>query len=390
MKYTDTYLHLSSQGLDDKFLNDNNVKIIHEQYRSKPYWDNESIQTPVVPKEVFNGYNSLNGRNLNFTFPIISPAKEHAKGVIILLHGLNERNWNKYYPWAIALAQKTLKHVILFPISYHMNRAPESWGDPRQMEPYVSARQKHLPRVKNLSVANIALSERLTVDPEQFFLSGYQSASEILQLIHDIRNGRIASIGKHEKIDFFGYSIGAFLTEIVALASASERLLSSDYFLFCGGCTFDKFKASSKYILDSEAFNIIRNFYTQDIKLEKKKKSLFSELLNSTKLGEAFQTMLTFRKMKKIVQNKNTHFKNHIYAVGLKKDSVIPHTDLLKTLQGTHVEVLDFQYDYSHEMPFPVYTSDKKHIVDAAFDEIFTKASEQLKHKEKYALSPDE
>jgi predicted esterase len=380
MKYTETYQHLTSVGFNEKFLDENQIKIHHEGFKAKPYWENNTLSNPVIPKEVFSGYNSLNGRNLNFKFPIISPASGKEQGVIILLHGLNERNWNKYYPWAIALARKTNKHVILFPISYHMNRAPESWGDPRQMEPYVSARQKNIPWVKNLSVANIALSERLTVDPEQFFLSGYQSASEILQLLSEIKKGMLKSIGKHTKIDFFGYSIGAFLAEIVAIVNATEPTIRSDYFFFCGGCTFDKFNASSKYILDSEAFNIIKNFYIQDIKNEKKKRSLFSELLNSTKLGEAFQTMLTARKMKKMIQNRNTDLKNHIYAIGLKKDKVIPPEDLVKTLQGAHVEVMDFKYDYSHEMPFPVYTSEKKDLVDEAFDNIFDKASEQLKH----------
>ncbi len=382
MKYTETYQRLAVVGPDKEFLLGNQVKISHEQFKSKPYWENSSIKKPIIPKEVFNGYNSLNGRNLNFIFPIISPIQTKAKGVIILLHGLNERNWNKYYPWAISLARNTEKHVILFPISYHMNRAPESWGDPRQMEPYVSARQKYIPWVKNLSVANIALSERLTMDPEQFFFSGYQSASEILQLIEDIKKGHVKSIGEHTKIDFFGYSIGAFLAEIVALANSNDNTVNSDYFFFCGGCTFDKFRASSKYILDSEAFNSIRSFYIHEIKSEVKKKGLFSELINCTKLGEAFQTMLTARKMRKIIQSHNSDLKKHITAIGLKKDMVIPSGDLLKSLPGANIEIMDFQYNYSHEMPFPVFTSEKKHLVDAAFENIFRMASKKLSEPE--------
>lgn len=379
MNYTETYVQLTTGGFNEKFLDDHHVKISYEQFKARPYWESESLNIPCVPKEVFSGYNSLNGRNLNFAYPIISPMKDQTCGVILLLHGLNERSWNKYYPWAIALAQKTQKHVILFPISYHMNRAPESWGDPRQMEPYVFARQKNIPEVKNLSVANIALSERLTIEPEQFFLSGYQSASEILQLITNIRSGKIKGIGQHAKIDFFGYSIGAFLAEIVALVSTSKNTIRSDYFLFCGGCTFDKFRADSKYILDSEAFKVLQNFYNQDLNKEKNKKNLFTALLNSTQLGEAFQTMLKAKELKKTIQNQNSSFTDHILAIGLKKDAVVPYKDLANTLSGAQVEVLDFQYNYSHEMPFPVLNSDKKHLVDEAFDTVFTKASEQLK-----------
>jgi predicted esterase len=387
MNYTETYLHLTSMGIDNDFFLKNGVKICFEQFKSKPYWEIYKSDSTVFPKEVFNGYNSLSGKNLNFRFPVISPVEKQPHGVIIMLHGLNERNWNKYYPWAMALAKNTKKHIILFPISFHMNRAPESWGDPRQMEPYVNARQKYIPWVKNSSVANIALSERLTIDPEQFFLSGYQSASEIQQLIESIHDGKLNSVNRQRKIDFFGYSIGAFLAEIIALATPSCILDDSDFFFFCGGCTFDKFQASSRYILDSEAFKKIRRFYTHDIENIIKRKSLFSELVTTTRFGEAFMTMLTARKLRKKIQTLNPGLKNHITAIGLKKDTVIPHSDLKKSLSGAEVEVMDFQYEYSHEMPFPVFKSDKHLLVDEAFNFIFNKASEKLKKTEELVYS---
>ena len=39
------------------------------------------------------------------------------------------------------------------------------------------------------------------------------------------------------------------------------------------------------------------------------------------------------------------------------------------------MEVYDFNYPYSHEMPFPFKTRDAKDLVDEAFEKIFRKAS---------------
>ena len=82
------------------------------------------------------------------------------------------------------------------------------------------------------------------------------------------------------------------------------------------------------------------------------------------------------------MQSLNTGLKNHVTAIGLRKDMVIPHEDLKKSLPGAEVEVMDFQYEYSHEMPFPAFKSDKHLLVDDAFNHIFNIASEKLKKTE--------
>jgi hypothetical protein len=46
---------------------------------------------------------------------------------------LYERSWLKYLAWALNLAELTGSYVILFPISFHINRSPATWKDPRTM-----------------------------------------------------------------------------------------------------------------------------------------------------------------------------------------------------------------------------------------------------------------
>ncbi len=81
-------------------------------------------------------------------------------GAIILLHGLNEKDWNKYLPWAYKLMKLTGKQVVLFPIAFHMNRSPAKWIDPRFLRTANKERKQIFPKVANSSFANIALSAR--------------------------------------------------------------------------------------------------------------------------------------------------------------------------------------------------------------------------------------
>src|SRR5690606_22548582 len=62
--------------------------------------------------------------NLSFRYPLLKKTTgEKAAACIFLFHGLNERSWEKYLPWALNLASQTGRAVILFPLAFHMNRA---------------------------------------------------------------------------------------------------------------------------------------------------------------------------------------------------------------------------------------------------------------------------
>ena len=63
--------------------------------------------------------------------------------------------------------------------------------------------------------------------------------------------------------------------------------------------------------------------------------------------------------------------------MALKKDKVIPAEKIKKTIFGrrkSNMEVLDFDYPYSHEMPFPMKMDKLKDKIDEAFDRVFLKA----------------
>lgn len=334
--------------------------------------------------------------NLHFRYSVVSPLserknksgksrKEKAKGVILLLHGLNEKDWSKYLPWAYKLQDLTGKSVILFPMAFHMNRSPDSWLDPRLMKKVNEERKEFYPTITNASFANSALSTRLQFYPQRFLWSGLQSYFDIIQLIREIRSDTHPQIDKDLSIDIFAYSIGSFLANILLMTNSYNYLQNSKLFHFCGGPTLNRMSASSRYILDSEANIAVYSFFIEHLAQEEKKdlrlKHYFSRLHPE---GNYFKCMLDFHKMQSGREKRFSELAKQIYAVALKRDIVVPPPEVQNTLQGAErkipikVKVLDFEYKYDHITPFPSseILADE---VDKQFNRVFKLAARFLK-----------
>ena len=150
---------------------------------------NSCFTSEICRKGFFNRSDASITENITFSYPVFVPTYNKSRKVIILLHGLNERSWIKYLTWAYYLSEQTNSYVILFPISFHINRSPASWCDPRALYQTLNERKSSQSGVSMLSLANIALSKRLTDDPMRFFNSGYQTVNDIVKLIKLIKRG---------------------------------------------------------------------------------------------------------------------------------------------------------------------------------------------------------
>lgn len=192
--------------------------------------------------------------NIHFTYHIVQPLDNRkSDGVIIVFHGLNEKKWDKYLPWAYALSKRTGKAVILFPIAFHMNRAPERWSSRQEMYPIAQKRMAEYPDNSDTSYVNAAISTRLDAFPQRLFWSGLQTYNDIVQLITDLRTGGLPSIASTAAVDLFGYSIGSFLSVILMMANPKGYFTNAKLFCFCGGMTIDRMFPISKYIMDGRA-----------------------------------------------------------------------------------------------------------------------------------------
>ena len=320
--------------------------------------------------------------NKSFHYYIVKSSDiEVASEALIFFHGLNEKKWDKYLPWAYELAKRTKKAVILFPIAFHMNRAESIWSDRHAMQEVAKFRKTQFPENTNYSFVNAAISSRLEAHPQRIFWSGLQTYSDCIQLVDDLKDGKIKGVSAEATIDLFGYSIGSFFSMILKMANPKSYFSDSKLFCFCGGMTIDRMFPISKYIMDARSA----------IKMQ----TVFAELLSSEFVGDErlahfqdenlhpneswFKKMLRYNYFQRDREIRIAELENQIKAYVLEKDEVAPPIEALNSFKGgfrninVDVEIMDYPFEYSHMVPFPL-TKKNATAISAAFDHFISSA----------------
>ncbi len=335
---------------------------------------------PAVASGILQKTDAEIEENLNFRCHLIKPNHPaRARGYVIMLHGFNEKHWDKYLPWAAYLARRSGKAVILFPIAFHMNRAPLVWSDTRKMFKLSRKRQQFFPGIIDASLSNVAISTRLHHKPQRFIWSGLQSYRDILSLVEQIKAGQNAHISPDASVDFWTYSIGTFLGQIVLMSNERNFFSDSRLLTFCGGPTFNRLSPVSKFILDSESDVSLYSYLVEHLESHlKRSESLQSHLNAPRQEGMLLRCMLNYRVGLKLRESRLRQCSRQIYAIALEKDQVVPPYEVINTLQGSRgdigvrVDILDLPYAYRHEDPFPA-TGRIAGQVDEHFTRIFDK-----------------
>ncbi len=373
MNYTVRSQELVSQYLLGKSfsLKGSSVAIRHTRFKSKA--DYRSLPKKQQQSLLFK----QKKENKKFLYPVFMPTKaKKLDQAILLLHGLNERNWNKYLSWAEYLCEHSGKAVILFPIANHINRSPEAWSNPRKLSDLLNIRRAELNNDRTLSFANLALSERLTSYPEFFYESGRQSFDDIMQLMRQIKRGKHPLFMKYSQVDIFAYSIGAFLAQVLFLANPQHYFSNSRLFMFCGGSVFNAMQGTSKSIMNRLSFDTLFKYY-QSGKWANKQNADSEDLILSS-----FYSMLTQENAENSRLSKFNKMLQQIKGISLKADKVIPYEGVIKAF-GNHnasqcFELWDFPYPYAHENPFPINKNINPKDVDSSFQKVFDTALEFL------------
>lgn len=360
-------------GVTEGFVPGTGMRIVSRIFYSNGgYTIPDSSNVASVFRALFRS-KELEKANNEFRYYILIPENKRP-GAIILLHGLNERKWNKYIQWAMRLAADTSKPVILFPVAYHMNRSPQSWIDRHIMMPLVSARTFADPEARLSTYVNVALSTRMAASPQRFMLSGFQTVNDLTGLIKTVNSGEHPDLTG--PVDIFAYSIGALVTQVLMLSGSTALGDDSRVMLFCGGCTFGMMNGTSRLIMDSSAFNRLTGFYINDIdSAAGRETGSLMKILHDTPEGEAFYAMTSAGRLKAVKGSPFRNTEGRLLAVAFEGDLVIPASSVSATLDGADVRVWSPGYPCTHENPFPVMAGDNSYAVDSTFDRLFTVAA---------------
>jgi len=351
-----------------------NVVYYNFSFKSDCVFEGNSYLGELSPEEAQIVNESGKTVNRHFQYTILTPTESSPKDVILLLHGLNERSWEKYILWANTLVEKTGKAVILFPLAFHINRAPANWSNPRMMQAISIKRQKDDPDIKESSFANVALSLRLQFHPEMFPVSGAQSYLDIVKLCRQIKSGKHPLLPKAESISIFAYSIGTILAKILLLANPYRLFGKEKVFLFCGGAYLDQVTPVSRAIMDSEACKSLHRYLGSAPKVAHLMLSPKRKAKLLPQAWKIFQSLVSkdFNKSDKTEIFKKV--KQRIFAVGLSCDDVFSPS-AIHNLMGNRSVAIEVPYTGSHEKPFPFDSKDQHDQVVAVFEQIFDMAS---------------
>ncbi|MCK9292393.1 MAG: DUF6051 family protein [Bacteroidales bacterium] len=315
--------------------------------------------------------------NKNFRYHVMMPRGEiKSKNILLFFHGFNEKFWMKYFPWAQYILEKTGKPVILFPLAFHMNRAPALWSNSKEMYSISKQRQQRYPNLIASSFSNVAISTRLHHNPLRFIWSGFQTYYDVIELITSIKTGLHPIIHTDAKFDIFSYSIGSLLSEILMMTNSNGYFSQSRLVSFCGGATFNNITPVSKSILDNEAHECLLLQLGINLENHMKKDTKLYEYMENSPEGKNFRSMLNSDTFIVYRENKFNEISERIYAIALKKDKVFPFKEIINTLKGREnnipirVDILDYPYNYSHEEPFPA-KENIKHEVTEHFKKTF-------------------
>ena len=323
--------------------------------------------------------------NRQFRYHVFHPSgKDRARQIILMFHGFNEKYWAKYLPWAKAISERTGKTIVLFPIAFHMNRAPQDWSDRHKMFAVSELRRRKFPHILHSTLSNVAISTRLHTRPQRFFWSGLQAYNDVIQLIEAVKAGKHPLIASDADIDFFAYSVGCLLAEILMMTGHNGYFDNSRLFMFCGGSVFNRMSPVSKFILDSEANVALYSFVIEHLENHlKNDPHLHHYLSEAHPEGVYFRSMLNYGKMLPFREEAFRRIGQRMMSVTLENDTVIPPYEVVNTLQGVRrnlpaqVEILGFPYEYRHEDPFPV-TKSIAGEVTRQFHRVFDMAGEFL------------
>jgi hypothetical protein len=276
--------------------------------------------------------------NVAFALPLVLPRRPGPfERAIIILHGLNESEYRKFFPWACTLASAGFP-VAMVPMTFLVNRRPRRWMGNAETQRCLRERQA-IPGNTVATRYNTILSERLDRHPERLFLGGRQSYGDLLDLAASLRYGTLTvEDGQHgalvpqqpfaagTRVDFLAYSIGGYLVLGLLLREGDTPDWSrSRAVIFAAGAPFAHADPAlnantlSPFILDGVATERVRQFYGSGV----------TEPLLDNPQGRWCRAI--FRAEHSVLDAPLQQIRVRLFTVGNTADTVVPPAGMAET-----------------------------------------------------------
>ena len=297
----------------------------------------------------------LVAENLDFRYPLVrdhdehSPRRKHRRAVI-LLHGLNERSFTKYVPWAYQLWEHLRVPILLFPLSFHINRVNPRWGHGQQD---TFTRRSLIPGNEHVHRFNAVMSDRLGSHPERFFWGAIQTFWDFVDLMSIIRSGSHPHIARDARIDLLGFSAGGYVALALLLENPRQYFSDSRCVLFSTCAVMRDVSLSSYLIADQAAEAALMNLYVKH--QHKLSNPRLRHWLEEHPEGKWFRSFCGLIPERVRLECRLKEIAPRILGIANSHDQVMPPGAMYNALQGIRrdtgvkVEELDLGI---HEHPF--------------------------------------
>lgn len=312
--------------------------------------------------------------NIHFRYPLVCIRRPSAhvrrqERVLLLLHGLNERSFTKYIPWAYQIGRQTGSAVLLFPLTFHINRVFPDWGR-TQRESFL--RRKEIGGNENAHLFNAVISERLGDHPERFFWGALQSYWDIVDLLRSIRTGHHPLIEPEARVDLFGFSAGGYVALALLLADEEGIFRDGRGVLFASCASVRDTNLSSRLIVDHMAeVSLMKLFVKYRDRLSTGR---LKHWLDHHAEGRWFNCFCGLSPKRTLLDLRLRELAPRLLGITNLNDQVMPPGAMLNALQGirrdTGVCVEEFDLGI-HENPFACheYTMRDRTLITEFFDQ---------------------
>jgi pimeloyl-ACP methyl ester carboxylesterase len=308
--------------------------------------------------------------NVDFRYPLLrDQGAERARELVVILHGLNERSFTKYVPWAYQLWRATGAAVALFPLPFHVNRVLPAWG--RQLDVHL-ARRRAVPRNENVHAFNCVVSERLDAFPERLFWGGLQGLRDVVDLVREVRSGRHPHVHPDARVDLVGYSIGGYLALALLLLDEDGLFGDTRAVVFESGAALRATNMSSRFIIDHACEVSLMKLYVRFT--GRLANPRLAHWLRHHEEGRWFRALCGDESERPALEARLRELSPRLLGLTNRNDEVIPAPAILNTLQGLHrdtgVRIEELALGV-HEHPFlcPDYAQRDRRFVTEFLDE---------------------